>query len=49
MPTLKQLIQRSTVLYPKSRYMAHQWVRKSFHLYDTGAHILQTGKFFKKH
>ena len=44
MPTLKQLIQRSAVLYPTSRYMAHQWVRKSFHLYETGAHILQKGK-----
>ena len=40
-PTLKELITRSKTMYPTSRYMAHQWVRKSYVLYASGKHRLQ--------
>ena len=41
MPTLKELIKRSKELYPTSRNMAKQWVRKSYLLYASGKHRLQ--------
>ena len=43
MPTLKQLVKRSTELFPTSRNMARQWVRQSFYLYKTGKHRFLTG------
>lgn len=49
MPNLKDLIKRSTELYPASQAMRRQWVRKTYHLYSTGAHLLLTGQFLKKH
>ena len=45
----KELIQRSLELFPKSGYMRRQWVRKTEYLYATGAHLLLTGKFLRKH
>lgn len=38
MPTLKELIKRSLDLYQTSKYCRHQWVRKSYYLYQTGKH-----------
>jgi len=39
---IKPLIKRGKELYP-NKFMRHQWVRKSLHLYETGAHLLTLG------
>ena len=46
---VKKLLLRSQYLFPTSRVMRHDWVRKTEYLYATGAHILLTGKFIGKH
>jgi hypothetical protein len=41
----KALVTRAKTLYPSSKFMRHQWVRKTEALLQSGSHILQTGQF----
>lgn len=42
---VRDLIQRGKEIYPKSKTMQKQWVRKTRELYSRNCHMLQTGKF----
>lgn len=43
MSQLKVILKRSKELYPQSKSMRRQWVRKTVTLYESGRHALITG------
>lgn len=45
MPTLKQLVARAKCLYPHSKHMRKQWVRRTVELETSGQHLARLGKW----
>lgn len=44
MHNLRQIILQAKKIYPQSKFMRKQWIRKTIELYKTGKHQLLTGK-----
>lgn len=42
-PKIREIVSRGKELYPNSRNMRHQWVKKTMELMESGRHGLMTG------
>lgn len=44
-PNKQQLIERAKRFYPDSKALQTQWIQASTYLYESGKHLLLTGRF----